>query len=393
MGNDKGTREGFGNVQQLRSGRWQARWKKGGRAFTAKTDDGHSLTFAKRTEARRWLNSHEEAIRSGAWPPAPVIPVDVRTFADAAEEWMSRRDLQPRTADHYRSLLRLHLLPTFGHREVADITRADVGDWWHGLTGKDTARRHAYTLMRSVLAVEVDHDRITANPCRLDKRELRASTPGVEKHETTVLDDRAQLAALVAAMPERHRLLVDLATVCALRFGEVTALRRRDLDLDAGLLHVHVAVARVPGQPPQQKDTKTKAGKRDLPLPSRLVDPLRAHLAEHVDPGPDALVFPATSGGYLAPSAFYGRAPKPATKKTRAKPGSGFYAARAAIGRPDLHFHDLRHTGLTWLGEKGTPPQVLALYAGHAGLGMVARYSMHETPNVLRKWQDEAWAD
>ena len=55
---------------------------------------------------------------------------------------------------------------------------------------------------------------------------------------------------------------------------------------------------------------------------------IRAHLAAHGHE-PDALLFPAHHGGHLAPSTLY----------------RVFYAAREAAGRPDLRFHDLRHTG------------------------------------------------
>ena len=93
-----------------------------------------------------------------------------------------------------------------------------------------------------------------------------------------------------------------------------------------------------------------------------------------------------TSSRYLSKSCS-GRVSR--SRSRIGTPGSGFYGARAAIGRPDLHFHDLRHTGLTWLGHSGAAtPQVLALYAGHSGLGMVARYSVHETPGLLKAAQD-----
>lgn len=37
---------------------------------------------------------------------------------------------------------------------------------------------------------------------------------------------------------EHHRALTLLCGLCGLRFGEAVALRRRDLDLDRGLVHV-----------------------------------------------------------------------------------------------------------------------------------------------------------
>jgi integrase len=65
----------------------------------------------------------------------------------------------------------------------------------------------------------------------------------------------------------RYRALVLLATFASLRWGEVTALRRRDIDLDAGTVWVHTAYAeRSTGEiilgPPQ-----SRAGRRIVGIP------------------------------------------------------------------------------------------------------------------------------
>jgi integrase len=39
-------------------------------------------------------------------------------------------------------------------------------------------------------------------------------------------------------MPPRYRLLVQLAAFCALRFGELTELRRTDIDTQRGVIMV-----------------------------------------------------------------------------------------------------------------------------------------------------------
>ena len=57
--------------------------------------------------------------------------------------------------------------------------------------------------------------------------------------EPATLDE---LALLVAALPERLRLMIELAAWCALRFGEVAELRRGDIDLKDGVIRVTRAV-------------------------------------------------------------------------------------------------------------------------------------------------------
>jgi len=48
-------------------------------------------------------------------------------------------------------------------------------------------------------------------------------------------------------MPQRYRLMVLLASWCGLRFGELAELRRKDVDVKNGVLHVRRGVVRVTG--------------------------------------------------------------------------------------------------------------------------------------------------
>ena len=91
----------------------------------------------------------------------------------------------------------------------------------------------------------------------------------------------------------RYRTLVLLATFASLRWGEVTALRRCDIDLDAGTVRVRAACAeRSTGElilgPP-----KSKAGRRIVSIPRVIIPELRRHLAAFTRPDPSAPPSPA----------------------------------------------------------------------------------------------------
>src|SRR5262249_41197181 len=106
------------------------------------------------------------------------------------------------------------------------------------------------------------------------------------------------------------------------------------------------------------KGPKSEAGKRDVAIPPHLMPVVTAHLAEHTGPGPKALLFPAAGGEHMAPSALY----------------RVFYPARQAAGRPDLRFHDLRHTGATWLAQHGAALPELMARMGQSTPGAAMRY-------------------
>lgn len=52
-----------------------------------------------------------------------------------------------------------------------------------------------------------------------------------------------------------------------------------------------------------------------------------------------------------------------------------FEKARAKIGRPELHFHDLRHTYASWLVQSGAPLTAVRDLLGHSNLGVTSRYA------------------
>ena len=80
-----------------------------------------------------------------------------------------RPQLRPRTRDLYRSLLRLHVLPTLGTSEMAAITPATVRSWRAGLIsaghpGASTIAK-AYRMLHAVCGTAVEDGLIARNPC------------------------------------------------------------------------------------------------------------------------------------------------------------------------------------------------------------------------------------
>ena len=82
----------------------------------------------------------------------------------------------------------------------------------------------------------------------------------------------------MSAMPDRLRLTVLLATWCAMRYGEIAALRRRDITRDATEVRIARSVSFLPGGP-QVGPPKTKAGLRRVAVPPHVVPLLQQHLA------------------------------------------------------------------------------------------------------------------
>jgi len=337
----------FGSVRRLPSGRWQAR-------YTGPDLARHSapLTFDTRTDADAWLAVRRSEVVRDTWRPPTTRVDDAPTLAAYAEQWLTERDLKASTRELYTRLLRVRILPTFGRARLRDITPTEVRRWYSGLgAATPTARAHAYGLLRAILATAVTDELIAANPCHIRGA---GTVDRVRKIEPASLAD---LERLVAAMPDRYRVLTLLAAWCGLRFGELTELRRRDLDVTAGVLHVRRGVARVSGAV-IVGTPKSAAGVRDVAIPPHLLPAVERHLAEHAAPGRDGLLFPAANGGHLARSTLYRE----------------YGPAREVAGRPDLRWHDLRHTGAVLAASTGATLAELMSRLGHSTVRAALRY-------------------
>ena len=131
----------------------------------------------------------------------------------------------------------------------------------------------------------------------------------------------------------------------------MTALRRCDIDLDAGTVRVRAAlVERSTGEillgPP-----KSRAGRRVVGIPQVIIPVLREHLSIYAKDEPGALAFPGSMGGPVRRGNF---------NKMPAWP----YAVRS-IGAEGLHFHDLRHIGNTFAAASGARLRDLMARMGH----------------------------
>jgi integrase len=361
MGNVKGHRRRFGSVRQLKSGQWQARYR--GPDGTMRPAD---RTFPTRTAAEHWLTLTEADVLSGGWinPDDGLIP-----FGDYAAAWIEERpNLRPNTAQVYRYVLGRHLIPTFGSKPVAEIKEPSVRRWRKdlldsGASAATTAK--AYRLLKAIMNTAVDDGLIRRNPCRV-KGAAQDRSP-----ERSVLSLR-QVFALADAIHPRYRTLVLLAVFGSLRWGELAALRRADVDLDGGTIKVTRSLTELPGGGYHFGPTKSEAGQRTVAIPGVITSDLASHLAHFTEPGDDALVFTSPTGRPLHHGNFRRRV---------------WMRARKAAGLPDIHFHDLRHTGNALTAAAGANLRELMERMGHSSTRAALIY-LHTTSERQRTLAD-----
>ena len=221
------------------------------------------------------------AARSGSWTtPVPGL--------------LSGRGCVHARPINYRWLLKKHITPGLGGVPVGKLSTPMIREWRAALLDEgvsvSTAAK-AYRVLRAVLMTAVDEDKIlSSNPCRIrgagdeqaperpvltvaqvfelaecvgrrpfgnirqipgNRYRLRFRRNGEMRTSPETYDSRAEAYRALWKMAsdgradshhdERYRALVLLATFASLRWGEVIALRRCDLDLDRRTVRVRAA--------------------------------------------------------------------------------------------------------------------------------------------------------
>ncbi|BBU23287.1 prophage integrase [Mycobacterium xenopi] len=354
----KRDKRAFGNIRKLPSGRYQVRYTGPDGSYVTAPN-----TFAAKIDAEAWLTDRRREIDANLWNAATATrPRERVTFGDYAAGWLAGRQvagrpIKARTREHYQAILDGHLLPAFGSRQLAAITPKDVREWYgKTLVDRPTMRSHAYSLLRTIMGSAVNDELIDANPCRIVGA---GRAKRVHKIRPASVDE---LATLTNAMPERLRLMVTLASWCALRFGETVELRRDDIDLSDEVIRIRRAAVRTHGGTYAVTTPKSDAGVRDVAIPPHIIPQIEDHLSKFVGSTRDSLLFPADNGGHLQPSTVQRH----------------WYKARKAAGRDDLRWHDLRHSGA-----------VLAAATGASLAELMARLG-HSTPQAAMRYQHAA---
>ncbi len=207
--------------------------------------------------------------RSTAEPGADAGPAVPRSgaalFGSYARDWIEERPgLRPKTIELYRYLLRYHLDPPFSTRALADIKEPHVRRWRKNLLDAQVSAvtvAKAYRLLKAIFNTAVDDGLIRRNPCRI-------KGAGQEKSPERPVLTVPQVYALADAVGGRYRALVLLGVFGSLRWGELAALRRSDIDCQARTVRISRQLSEQRGGGFAFGPPKSDAGHRTVAIPS-----------------------------------------------------------------------------------------------------------------------------
>jgi integrase len=331
-------RRGWGWLARQRSGRYLA-------SYVGPDLLRHyaGATYTSKLDAEAWLAAERRLIELDTWsPPAERAAAKRATTIDLdvyAKTWIEQRPLKPRTRSMYNDLLRLHITPQLGKVPIGALSGAAVRAWFAKL-GTEYKRRnaHAYGLLHSICATAVTDGLLASNPCNIPKA---TSTP---RKREPIIPTITELHKVSDKMRPELKALVLIAGYCGLRWGEVTELRRKDID--GGVLTVSRAVTHRGGC---TIDTTKTSNIRTIPIPEIIIPDVQQHLDLYAMQEREALLFRAPRSCHYDEHTFRDQ----------------FRAALKAVGREGVTINGLRHFGATLAAQAGANLPELMDHMGH----------------------------
>lgn len=343
-------------VKPTASGRlsktWSQRLRFGGREVMIGLGAYPVVTLE---EARAKALENRRAVEAGRHPRNSGVP----TFAEAAERVIALREESwrtPATAREWRSSLRRHAYPAFGHKPVTQVTRADIYNvlerpWTQtALAGRRLADRIGAVMAWAMGAGFRDDDPTPAAVAGLPKRAAR-----VEHRRALPHCEVAGAIADVRTSGARPAVVLafEFVALTACRSGEVRGATWPEFDLAA-------AVWTIPAS-----RYKTARDHR-VPLSHRALAVLGEARERHPGGG---LVFPASTGGLMPANAL------------------GRLAARLELAT----VHGLRTSFREWAAETGVPDPVAEAALGHVVRGVAGSYQRSDLLDLRRDVMED-WA-
>lgn len=280
---------------------------------------------------------------------------------------------KPSVIRSYEASLRLRLLPEFGDRRLADVSRADVQDLADRLTGAGltaSSVSNALDPLRVIYRRALRRDLVTSDP-----------TKGLELRRPDGRRDRIaspeEARELLAALPDEDRALWATALYAGLRRGELRGLRWSDVDLEGRMLRVERGWDDREGA----QAGKSRAAHRAVPILELLAPELAAHKLRTGRAGDD-LVFGRTASAAFVPSTVRLRALGAWDRENARRLREAADPESVQLLAP-LGLHEARHTYASLMIAAGANLKIVQSVMGHAAIAMTLDTYGHLMPGSL----------
>lgn len=303
-----------------------------------------SQSFDRRSEAIRWVEDTEYALRNGGY--IGNAPAGDMLFEDALTRYLAEVSSQKAKSTHRREIYQARSLVFFNGKKLGEITPADTAAYRDArakVVGPAMVRKDLNILSHLFNVAKKEWALVVSNPVEGIRK---PKTPQGRLRFLT----REEIASLLDESKQSHRRLLYEYIVLQLNTGmrpsEGAGITWQQVNLDQRIIDL----------------TETKTDPRRVPLTVSAVEVL-ASIMPRQDCTPHDYVF----------------LPKNPKMTFRQRPNQYFRESfEAAVSRAkitDFHMHDLRHTAASHMVMSGIDIRTIADILGHKTISMTMKYT------------------
>jgi integrase len=302
----------------------------------------------------------------------------LHAYLDRWLEDYARNSVTPKTFERYFEHVRNHIKPRLGHIQLAKLTPLHIQGFYQQcrtegrLNGKgglsERTVLHLHSVLHSALKQAVRWQLIPRNPVDAVAR------PKPQPAEMHYLSEDEAVALIATSKETPYGTIVELALASGARRGEILALKWTDFDFASKSMSINRSLEQTRGGVLRFKPPKTKKSRRRIDLSEGIIQTLLSHKAEQTRRR--LLLGAAYQGGDLVFCTGDGSPLRPDSISV------WFKKLVARFGRPEVRFHDLRHTHATILLSHNVHPKIVSERLGHSSIAITMDTYSHVLPTM-----------
>ena len=313
--------------------------------------------FATKKEALEWEREFLQRQSSS-------MDMKLSSFVDVYFDDKAPR-LKERSIMTKRTLIETKILPYFGDKQMNDITAVDIIKWQNALLNQEYKPTYLRMIQNQLTALFNHAERfydLKDNPCKKVDKMGRANA---KELNFWTKDEFEVFIQCFTEEEEMYRIIFLMLFWLGCRVGELLALTESDIDLEGGTVSISKTYFRK-NKTDYITAPKTESSNRKITIPQFLQDEIKQFLDRQYELMPEERIFPITDRAIQ-------KKMKQKTEQAKLKP---------------IRVHDLRHSHIALLIEKGMQPLVIAQRVGHDSVNTTMNIYGHLYPNKQKQVAD-----
>ena len=315
-----------------------------------------------------------------------VSEMDSGTYAEPSkmkvsqwlDEWLASytMNIKPATRSAYEEHIRVHIKPSLGDIPLKQLSTRDIQQLYTNLLKERELSPKTVRNIHGVLHRTLEQAKLLG--CIRVNPTDAAVTPRVEKKQVETLDAEDIGKFLAAIRGTKYEYPLFVAVFTGLRQGELLGLTWDCVDFENGLLLINKQHNRVKGDTEFRFASLKNDKARVLTAADEVMEVLKLQKERQTTwaatlgdgwSNPDHLVFTTEFGRYINNKILY----------------QNFKRIMRKLGKPDLRFHDLRHTYAVNSLRAGDDIKTVQENLGHATASFTLATYAHATPGMKRE--------